>query len=160
MGYTEIFLLINASYYRKNKSINPLRVRLSNGDIMESMYTALLEIPELSKSSLLAHVLLGIENNSMLPVGQLRNEGYYVTFKIDGVTIFNSKSNNIMRGNRDLDTGLWCTNLFPQNKQTQISEANNVYELHNTDELVSYLHKALLRPTKPALLKAIEKFTS
>ena len=127
---------------------------------MESMYTALMDIPELIKSALLAHALLGMANNSMLPVGQLCNEGYYVTFKIDGVTIFNFKSNNIMRGNRDLDTGLWCTNLFPQNKQTQIADANNVYELYNTGALVSYLQKVLFRPTKPALLKAIKKITS
>ena len=65
-----------------------------------------------------------------------------------------------MKGYQYSETVLWHINLRPNNQQTQISEANNVYELHNTDELVSYLHKAMLRPTKPALLKAIEKFTS
>ena len=55
------------------------------------------------------------------------NEGYYVTFKIDGVTIFNAESNSIMKGCRYLDTLLWHINLRPKNQQTQIDEANNVH---------------------------------
>jgi hypothetical protein len=38
----------------------------------------------------------------------------------------------------------------------QQSVANNVYELRNTGALVHYLHKALLIPTKSALLQAVK----
>ena len=62
-----------------------------------------------------------------------------------------------MKGHWDLDTGLWRINLSSKNKQTQIYKAINVYELRNTDKLVNYLQKALLSPTKPALLRGIKR---
>ena len=81
-GCTGKYLLVNAPCRRKNKSINPLRVRLPNCDTMDSTHTALLDIPELSEAASLAHVLPGMVKNSLLSVGQLCNERYYVTFNI------------------------------------------------------------------------------
>jgi hypothetical protein len=37
-------------------------------------------------------------NNALLSVGQLCNEGYSATFKLDGVTLFNTKGNDILKG--------------------------------------------------------------
>jgi hypothetical protein len=77
----------------------------------------------------------------------------HVNFKIDGVTIFNSASKAILKGDRDLGTGLWRINLRSDKPQTQIAEANNFYELSNAGELVNYLHKAMFNTTKSALLQ-------
>ena len=132
----------------KTESMNPLKVRMPNGNTMDSTHTALLCIPDLSEASSLAHVSPGMAKNSLLSVGQLYKEGYYVTFNIYGVKIFNSESNAIMKGYQDLDTVLWHINLRPNNQQMKIAKANNVYELLNTGELVNYLHKALFSPTK------------
>jgi hypothetical protein len=55
-----------------------------------------------------------------------------------------------------LDTGLWRINLKQDNQQIHQPVANNVYELRNTGALVNYLHKALFRPTKSALLQAVK----
>ena len=107
-------------------------VGIPNGDIIDSRHTALLDIPELSKVASLAHVLPGMANNSLILVVQLYNEGYYVTFNIYGVKIFDSESNAIMKGYQDLDTVLWHINLRPNNQQMKIAKANNVYELLNT----------------------------
>jgi hypothetical protein len=83
--------------------------------------------------------------NSVLSVGKLCNEGYSVTFTIiDNVTIFNKIGKSILKGLRDFDTGLWRINL---RKEIQ----------HNTGALVNYLHKAMLSPTKEALLKAVKQ---
>jgi hypothetical protein len=98
-----------------------------------------------------------MENNSLLSVGQLCNEGYYVTFKLDSVTIFNTTGTAILKGIRNLGTGLWCINLRKNEPQSPIATANNVYELRNTGALVNYLHKALFSPTKSALLHAVKK---
>jgi hypothetical protein len=114
---------------------------------MDSSPTAALVIPELSEVASVAHVFPAMENNSSLSAGQLCNEGHYVTFKLDGVTIF---------GVRDLGTGLWRINLRNE-PQSHISSANNVYELRNTGTLVNYLHKALFSPTKSAFLDAVKK---
>jgi hypothetical protein len=55
-----------------------------------------------------------------------------------------------------LDTGLRRINLRKDNQKLHQAVANNVYELRNTGALVNYLHKALFRPTKYALLQAVK----
>jgi hypothetical protein len=65
---------------------------------MDSTNTASLEIPALSQEYSVAHIFTGMENHSFLSVGQLCNEGYYVTVRIDGVTIYNSTGKTILEG--------------------------------------------------------------
>jgi hypothetical protein len=107
-----------------------------------------------------------MENNSLLSVGQLCDEGYSVLFSISEVTILDSKQKNLLKGSGDSNTGLWrinvcqkevqsrCNTATPQN---QISAANNVYDLRNTGSLVDYLHKAMFSCTKSALIHAVKK---
>jgi hypothetical protein len=71
---------------------------------MDSSHTAALDIPELSEAGSAAHVFPAMANNSLLSVVQLCNEGYYVTFKLDSVKIFNSRGHVILKGVRDLGT--------------------------------------------------------
>jgi hypothetical protein len=124
---------------------------------MDSTHTASYDILELSEASSVAHVFPSMANNSLLSVRKVCNEEYSVTFKIYGDTIFNSIRNEILKVNRDLDTGLWRINLRKEIQHNPISAANNVYELRNTAALVSYLHKAMFSPTKAALIKAVKK---
>jgi hypothetical protein len=84
-------MLVNAPCLKKVKSQNPLTVRLPNGATMESTHTAALDIPELNKYASIAHIFPGMGNHSLLSVGQLCNESYTVTFRIDSVTIHNSR---------------------------------------------------------------------
>jgi hypothetical protein len=91
-------------------------------------------------------------NHSLLSVGQLCNEGYSVTFKIEAVTIYNPTGVQALRGARNLNTGLWRINLRHEHQQHPEGVENNVYELRNTGALVNYLHKAMFSPTKSALL--------
>jgi hypothetical protein len=96
--------LINVPCRNKIKYNHPLRVILPNGDTMDSYHTAALDTPELSEAASVAHVFSAMANNSLLYVGQLCNEGYYVTFKLDGVTLFNSRGHAILKCVRDLGT--------------------------------------------------------
>jgi hypothetical protein len=54
---------------------------------MKSTHTAVLDIPELSKSATAAHIFPAMENNSLLLVGQLCDEGYYILLNVNEVTI-------------------------------------------------------------------------
>jgi hypothetical protein len=155
-GCTGHFLLVNAPCLSKVKSQNSLTVRLPNGTTMESTHAAALDIPESNKAASIAHVFPGMANHSLLSVGQRCNEDYNVTFRIESVTIHNSQGIQILRGARDLDTGLWWINLRKDHQKPQQSVANKVYELRNTGALVNYLHKAMLSPTKSALLQAVK----
>jgi hypothetical protein len=69
----------------------------------------------------------------LLSVGQLFNEGYSVTFKIDGVTIINNQYKTILKGQRDAGIGLWIINLHSEAPSPQLDEANNVYEFGAMD---------------------------
>jgi hypothetical protein len=66
-------------------------VRLPNGQTMKYMHTNTLDIPQLSKSSKAAHIFPAVEKNSLLSVGQLCDEGYFVLFSRDEVKILNEK---------------------------------------------------------------------
>jgi hypothetical protein len=149
-------LLVNAPCQNKVKSQNPLKVRLPNGDTMDSTHTASLDIPELSKSASIAHLLLGMVNHYLISVGKLCNEGYYVTFRIDAVAIYSSAGKSILKGKIYLSTGLWRINLRHEKPQQTVYVANNDYELRNTGALVKYLHKAIFSPTKSALLQTVK----
>jgi hypothetical protein len=125
------------SMRKKIRSQNLLRVRLPNGETMDSIHITSLDIPELCGSASVAHVFSDMANHSLLSVGQMCNDGYYVTFRIGGVTIYNSTGKAVLKGKRDLNTGLWRINLRSDNPQPTISAANNVYELCNTGSLVN-----------------------
>jgi hypothetical protein len=68
------------------------------------MHTISLDIPELSEAASLSHVFPDMAYNELPSVGQLCNEGYKVTFKIDGVTIFNKSNTEILKGQQDAST--------------------------------------------------------
>jgi hypothetical protein len=86
---------------------------------MESTHTSYLDIPDLSEASLASHVFPDTANSPLLSVGQLCNEGYSVTFKIDVVTLFNTTGKAILKGQRDAGTGLWHINACSETPQTQ-----------------------------------------
>jgi hypothetical protein len=119
-----------------------------NGATMDSSHTAELESPKLNAAASKAHVFPGMSNHSLLSVGQLCDEGCIVTFNQDTVTICDSGTSQILRGPRDLNTGLWCINLRQTYNHKPEPIENNVYELRNTGALVHYLHKALFSPTE------------
>jgi hypothetical protein len=131
-------------------------VRLPNGATMESSHTAELDIPELNAAASNAHVFPGMDNHSLISVGQLCDEGYIVTFKQAAVTICDSEKSQILSGPRDLNTGLWRINLKQTNNHIPEPIENDVYELRNTGALVHYLHKALFSPTKSTMLQAVK----
>jgi hypothetical protein len=106
-----------------------------------------------------------MENNSLLLVGQLCDEGYSVLFNINEVTILDSTQKILMKGSMDFTTGIWRINLS-QNKniyitapaKPQIQSVNNVYSLRNTGALVNYLHNAMFKCTKSSLIHAVKKW--
>jgi hypothetical protein len=155
-GCTGHFLLVNAPCLNEVKSQTPLTVRLPNGAIMESSHTDELDIHKLNAAASKAHVFPGMDNHSLLSVGQLCDKGYIVTFKHASMTVCNSQKSLILSGPRDLDTGLWCINLKEDNQHIPEPIAKNVYEVRYTGALVHYLHTALFSPTKSALLQAVK----
>jgi hypothetical protein len=63
-------------------------------------HIASLDIPEFSKAASIAHVFPGMENSSFLSVVKICNEGYYITFRIDAVTIYSSAEKSHFEGEK------------------------------------------------------------
>jgi hypothetical protein len=116
-GFTGHFMLVSVPCLNKIKSQNSLTVQLPNGATMESFHTSSLHISELNKAASIAHVFPRMENHFLLSFGQLCNEGYKVTFRNELVTICDSQELQILRGARNLDTGLWQINLRKEHQQ-------------------------------------------
>jgi hypothetical protein len=110
--------------------------------------------PSIKQSCFHCKKIPGMANHSFLSFGKLCNEGYSVTFRIDAVTIYKSQNVQILKGARDLDTGLWRINLRKLYQQ-QHEVANKFYELRNKGALINCLHKAMFSPTKSAILQAV-----
>jgi hypothetical protein len=90
---------------------------------MNSTHTPTLDIPQLSESAKAAHIFPSMEKNSLLSVGQLCDEGYFVLFSRDEVKLLDEKQKNIMKVNRDCATGLWRINLyFPKTTSNPFSQ--------------------------------------
>jgi hypothetical protein len=68
-----------------------------------------------------------------------------------------TKKKAILKGNRDLGTGLWRINLRKDKPQIQIAAANNMYQLCNTGTLVNYLHNSMFIPTKAAFIESVKQ---
>jgi hypothetical protein len=107
-----------------------------------------------------------MENNSLLSVGQVCDEGYSVLFSISEVTILDSKQKTLLKGSPYSNTGVCRINVCQKEVQTRgntatpqnhISAANNIYDLHNTGALVNYMHKDMFSCTKSALICAVKK---
>jgi hypothetical protein len=105
------FLLSNATSLNKKMTNNTLAVIFPNIQTMELKHTAFLDIPELSKAISAAHIFSAMENNSLLSVGKLCDEGYSVLFSISEVTLQDSKQKYLLKGSQDSSTGLWRINL-------------------------------------------------
>jgi hypothetical protein len=88
---------------------------------MESTHTASLDIPELSEAASVAHGVSDMARNSLLSVFQLCKKGYFVTFRIDGFTLYNYSSKAILKGHRDLGAGFWRIKLCSDKTQAQNS---------------------------------------
>jgi hypothetical protein len=101
------FIVDQRALPKINYSKNPLTVRLPNVSTRESTHTASIYIPEVSRAASIAHFFPRISKHSLLSVHKLCNEGYSVTFKIDAVTVYNPHGVQILRGERDLKTGIW-----------------------------------------------------
>jgi hypothetical protein len=90
-----------------------LKVRVSNGDTMDSTHATSLDIPEFSQAASVAHVFPGMANHHLLSVVQLCNNVYYVTFKIDGVTIYNFAGKKHLEGTTGFEHRPMVNQLAP-----------------------------------------------
>jgi hypothetical protein len=99
-GCTSHFLLANAKCSNKKSTIMPLEVHLPNGATITSTHTATLNMPSLPHAARQSHILPGLDQHSLLSVGQMCDSGFSVTLKASNVTVTNCEY-TLLTGIRD-----------------------------------------------------------
>ena len=143
-------------------------IRAANGGIMRATNTAEFPLPALKPSAKQGFIVPQMTTKALLSVGKFSDAGYTTIFHPhdEGVTVHDNdsfeltiKSPPLLQGWRRAG-GLWTVPLVDQAKVSQeldVEQANNVYELPSTSEVVRFLHAALGFPTKATLLAAARK---
>jgi hypothetical protein len=156
-GCTAHFILANAKCSNKIPTATHLAVRLPNGDTIASTHTATLNMPSLPHATRQAHILPGLDQHSLLSVGQMCDSGCSVTFTATEVTVTNGES-TILTGPRDKYSSLWRIPLEPYLPLEIVREhsAHNVYEQKSIQATIAYLHACCFSPVTDTWLKAIQ----
>jgi hypothetical protein len=127
---------------------------MPNGTKIQSSHTCNLLLTDLPHQARQAHILPGLVNNSLMPVGQLCDNECSVTFTHDQVTV-SRNGKEVMYGSRDPKSCLWRVNL-KQKMKPKNAQCNHAHDNNNKKDLINYLHAAYFSPVKSTWIKAIK----
>jgi hypothetical protein len=149
--------LANAKCTNKLLEATPLEVRLPNGANIASTHTVTLNLPSLPHTARQAHIIPGLDQHSLLSVGQMFDSGCAVAFTSTKVPVKNGAS-TILTGQRDKDSGMWRVPLETSIPLQIAPEhyAHNVYEQKYIQDTITNLHACCFSPVQDTWLKAIQ----
>jgi hypothetical protein len=102
-GATDNFLAFDAPCVKKQIDVNPMEVKLPNGDFIRSTNTATLYIPALPIAAREAHIFPDHFQHSLLSVGQICDNGFEVNFLAHNVTV-KLNCDTLLVGQREHET--------------------------------------------------------
>ena len=126
---------------------------MSNGQRLQSSYTALLKEKPLPLKAREAHLFPGL-NKALISIVIFCNHGCLAIFDDKEVIILNSTNwKTIMRGGRDPKSGLYTLLLQHNSLRTENSSleelfAGNVYECKSKQQLIDYHHASYWSSTQ------------
>ncbi len=136
-------------------------VALPNGSTINATHTTELPLNALTSNAQKAHVLPGLQPNSLVSIGKLTNAGYKTVFHPAGrgVTVHQKKSLQIRLLRKPVLQGWQDSNRLWQlsqdstapiivSKKAKQEAAANVYSLLSIPQAIKYLHTATGFPTK------------
>ena len=125
-----------------------LPIKMPNGEIIHSTHTTLIPHKNLPIEARKAPVFPGLTNRTLLSIGTLCDNEYIVVFDDTCVRIINKTTHKIlMKGGRDIKTGLYILELEINNEIMEATVpdnlfANSIYECKSKQNLVMCLHQA------------------
>ena len=91
-------------------AIDPITVRLPNGDKLKNTHEYFLPIPQLPQDSITARIFPGLHTASLLSIGQLCDAGCQATF-LKHILQISYENRIILTGDRNFRTGMWEVKL-------------------------------------------------
>ena len=137
---------------------------------MRSSHTCLLPIPQLSHAAHKAHILPAMNNQSLISVGQICDDGFRVNSNEQ--FFFIRKGELLLTGCRERNTGLYFLDFTATHRTTSSSHqtsqalatfpepdifsAQSVHEMTTQKYLIQYLHRAAFSPVPSTWIAAID----
>ena len=134
-----------------------------NREIIHSTHTALIHHKNLPIEAREVHVSPDLKNRALLSIGTPCDNGCIAVFDDTCVRIINKTTHEIlMKGGRDIRTGLYILELKPNNDMVEPAVpgnlfANSIYEYKSKQNLIMYLHQACWSPSKRTWITAIKR---
>ena len=151
-GTTGHYMTLDLSCDNKQLAVNPLPIRMPNGEIITSTHTALLSKQDIPIQARKSQLFPGL-NKALLYIGTLCGHGCQATFDDKSVLVFNKGSGKlIMKGTRDSRSNLYMINLTQRNKlMTEFTTSDKyflgrAYEGKSKGTLVDYHHASCWIP--------------
>jgi hypothetical protein len=169
-GATAHFLVQGAPVINKKPVVIPLKIKLPDGNFIESTHTCNLNIPWLPTSVTEAHIVPGLQHSSLISTRKFCDAGCKVIFETEECKVF-YKNELVLSGIRDDTTGLWKVPInpirenknilphldlySPQHTDEQLHHlAANVYTLPFKQQQLKYMHQSFFNPPIHTLIKA------
>jgi hypothetical protein len=133
-------------------------VCLQNGTTIASTHTATLNLPSLPHAARQAHILPGLDQHSLLSVGQIiYDSGCAITFTSTKVAVTNGIT-KILTGQKDKESGRWRAPLGNTTSSHAAPEhcVHNVYEHKSIKDTIIYLHACCFSPVQDTCIKSIQ----
>jgi hypothetical protein len=160
-GATGHFFTTNAKVINKQIALDPLKVKIPDGNILQSSHTCELDLPKLPLEARRGHIMPGMKGHSLVSLVQLCMAGCTITISESAMNVW-YKGELVLKGQKCNRTGLWLvpitefqTDLSAEGQATE-DVAGNVYHTSSRAEWIQYLHQACFSPTIATWCKAID----
>ena len=157
-GSSDHFATLNMPVVNKRPTTCPITIQLPNGNQVVSTHQAELDLPMLSPLARHVHIVPGLQEFSLLSIGQLCDAGYSICFDKNVMRVLSSDDTCVLTGTRSSLTRLWhiCPPTSPS--ATHIAASATTNRQNKTGaELVAFAHATLFSPAISTLQLALDK---
>jgi hypothetical protein len=161
-GATSNFFTTDAPVHNIRPACHPIKVKIPNGNQLESTHVFEIAIPGLPPEASIGHIIPGMKGHSLVSLVQLCRAGCIVYMDKNQMSIgHNGKLE--MKATKCERTGLWLIPLSSA-KERPVQEtgevAANVFQTSTKSEWIQYLHQACFSPVPSTWKKPLTMITS
>lgn len=143
----------SSTLYKNATKFTGLQVTLPNGEVINSILKATLNIDHLPAAAKEVYIFKDVDlpNFNLISVSNLTKLGMKVSFDSNHATVVNDTGKIVLHANRDTETNLYYIQDIPRDNQLFVMFPRN----STKNELTSLYISSLGSPTTSTLLKAV-----
>ena len=146
------FATKDANILRNTEVSTGIKVRQPDGTYIVATHKGILDIPHVGPTP--AYIFKSLVG-SLISISELVDLGLVVVYRKENVIVYKGKK-EILKGNRDKNTGLWMVDLQCFQQKDQLTCASAV-RLRTQEEKVAFWHGTFGSPAISTISKALDK---